>query len=159
MAPAAGLCWCIRLSSDFLPSRACGGPLSLIHKPRAWLRRPPQCVQDPFAGPDDRCHAKRIPLPGRASEALPASATDSNASTAWLRTSLRWQEPANAVSHSQGAPPAPPRTDAAEAADELTGFSPRIDRIFSSSTSKRYLRGYGLGFRAEILRVGLGFRV
>ena len=37
---------------------------------------------------------------------------------------------------------------------ELTGFSPRIDRIFPSSTSKRYLKSQGLGFRAEILGVG-----
>ena len=42
---------------------------------------------------------------------------------------------------------------------ELTGFFQRIDRIFPSSTSKRYLRGWGLGFRAEILGVDLGFRV
>ena len=47
----------------------------------------------------------------------------------------------------------------AEAAGELTGFFPRIDLIFSSSTSKRYLRGSGLGFRAEILGLGFGFRV
>ena len=39
-------------------------------------------------------------------------------------------------------------------AGELTGFFPRIDLIFPSSTSKRYLRGSGLGFRAEILGVG-----
>ena len=37
---------------------------------------------------------------------------------------------------------------------ELTGFSPRIDRIFPSSTSKRYLKGWGLGFRAENLGLG-----
>ena len=30
---------------------------------------------------------------------------------------------------------------ASPAACELTGFSPRIDRIFSSATSKRYLKG------------------
>ena len=42
---------------------------------------------------------------------------------------------------------------------ELTGFSPWIDWIFASSTLKRYLKGLGLGFRAEILGVGLGFRV
>ena len=37
---------------------------------------------------------------------------------------------------------------------ELTGFFPRIDRIFPSSTSKRYSKGKGLGFRAENLGVG-----
>ena len=37
---------------------------------------------------------------------------------------------------------------------ELTGFSPRIDWIFPSSTSKRFSKGWGLGFRAEILGVG-----
>ena len=39
---------------------------------------------------------------------------------------------------------------------ELTGFSPRIDRIFSTATSQQYLKGKGLGFRVEILRVRLG---
>ena len=39
------------------------------------------------------------------------------------------------------------------AAGELTGFFPRIDRIFPSSASKRYSKGWGLGFRAENLGV------
>ena len=33
------------------------------------------------------------------------------------------------------------RASEAEARRELTGFSPRIDWIFPSSTSKRYLKG------------------
>ena len=44
--------------------------------------------------------------------------------------------------------------NAADAIGELTGFFPRIDRIFPSSTSKRYSKGKGLGFRAENLGVG-----
>ena len=42
---------------------------------------------------------------------------------------------------------------------ELTGFFPQIDRIFPTATSKRYLKGKGLGSNAEIYGVGLGFRV
>ena len=37
---------------------------------------------------------------------------------------------------------------------ELTRFPPQIDQIFSTGTSKLYLKGWGLGFRAEILGVG-----
>ena len=39
------------------------------------------------------------------------------------------------------------------ARSELTGFFPQIE-IFPSETSKRYLKGWGLGFTAEILGVG-----
>ena len=46
---------------------------------------------------------------------------------------------------------------------ELTGFSPRIDlefdQIFPTATSKRYCKGKGVGFRSEILGLGLGLRV
>ena len=36
---------------------------------------------------------------------------------------------------------------------------PRIDRMFPTATLNRYLKGYGLGYRAEILGKGLGYRV
>ena len=41
---------------------------------------------------------------------------------------------------------------------ELTGFFPRIHSICSTATLRRYLKGKGLGFRAEILGLGLGSR-
>ena len=43
---------------------------------------------------------------------------------------------------------------------ELFLISPRMDRIFSTATLKQYFKDKGLGFRAEILGLGLGwFRV
>ena len=47
----------------------------------------------------------------------------------------------------------------AEQSSELTGFPPRINRIFSTATLRRYFKGKGSEFRAEFLGSGFGLRI
>ena len=96
-------------------------------------------TQDPPSTPDaPQAPSTKLPSQGTS----PPSPRSGYSSAALVLVNCVHRRPSSTAP----APQMPPR--------ELTGFSPRIDQIFPSSTSKRYSKGWSLGFRAENLGVG-----